>query len=573
MAGADAYPNDFKLLVLEELHRALEIGLSGASDRQKNLLSYLVTEELEGRGKRLKAYAIATQVLDRPDSFDAQQDSIVRVEIGRLRRALEFHYLTAGAEAAIAITIPKGQYRPVFTRPALALPAPDPAALNPYPFSRLRLLALAAAAAALLVAAIGAAMFFRSPPPPSKTALSNRAPVVGVTPFEFSSDKANLFYVADGLQAELTAALSEFEWLTVVPLAADPLRPERQDAAQVPDFLTRVSQRLLGDRLLTTALLLDGPTGAVRWTRHYSVRFHADEVEAMQRDLAAKIAVDVGHPFGIVANIERLRAQAGSDPSDEEFACQLQAYHYWNTLKTSDYADAADCFEKIGDKRRLDPDSLAARSLLVLDRVNGRLRGAARETALAEARRLADQAFAAQGFRLLPRVARYSAALCAGEIDKFREGARRVAHDYPNHPLVLVDVGAKLTLGSNDSGEGLPLIERARTLSKDLLVTEIVAPAVEALRKGDFSVVDRLRKSAFEADSLAAMLLQAALAAARNDPRETSEAKARLAEAGLPDRKAALSAVENLCWSRETRRLVARYVEMAFADSAAAHGK
>jgi adenylate cyclase len=80
-----ATESEMKLAVLEELHRAFDSGLDGASERQRGLLSYLVTEELEGRGERIKAYSIATEVFGRAKDFDPQQDSIVRVEVGRLR--------------------------------------------------------------------------------------------------------------------------------------------------------------------------------------------------------------------------------------------------------------------------------------------------------------------------------------------------------------------------------------------------------------------------------------------------------------------------------------------------------
>lgn len=566
MAETESFTDDFKLLVLEELHRALDLGLSGASERQRNLLTYLVTEELEGRGPRLKAYGIATKVLNRPDSFDAQQDSIVRVEVARLRRALEYYYLTSGADAPVAIVIPKGQYRPVFTRPALALPAPDPATLSRYLDPKLRRLAGAAAAVVLLLAAVvGAALFYYRTSQPPKAARPSHTPVIAVIPFEFSSDRPNLSYVADGLQSELAATLSEFEWLTVVPLGAEAQQRPELAVSLAPDFLTRVSVRLLGDQLLSTAFLLDGATGGVRWTRHYSVPFHADSVESMQRDLAARIAADVGQPYGIVANIERMRARAGADASDEAFLCQLQAFHYWRTFKADDFAQAWTCFDKIRDKNRLDADSLAFQALLALDRAHGHLRGTAREAALAEGRRLADRAYAKANFRAMPRVARYSAAICAGDLDTFRDVARRVAHDYPNHPLVLVDVGAKMVLGSNDASEGLPLIERARALSKNLLVTEVVAPAVDALRRGDFVASDPLRKTAYEVDSLAAIVVQLAQAAARGDAFETERAKARLAEMGVADHKAATGTVDAFCWSKETKALLNRHLDAAYS--------
>ena len=46
--------------------------------------------------------------------FDPQVDPIVRVEAGRLRRALEHYYLTAGKNDPVRIEIPKGGYVPTF---------------------------------------------------------------------------------------------------------------------------------------------------------------------------------------------------------------------------------------------------------------------------------------------------------------------------------------------------------------------------------------------------------------------------------------------------------------------------
>lgn len=71
-------------------------GALGTGGRLAALLRYLVAEELAGRGDRLKAYAIATEILGRGPDFDPQQDSIVRVEIARLRKALDLYFATQG---------------------------------------------------------------------------------------------------------------------------------------------------------------------------------------------------------------------------------------------------------------------------------------------------------------------------------------------------------------------------------------------------------------------------------------------------------------------------------------------
>src|SRR5262245_59076968 len=87
--------NERKMQSLDSLARVLKNGLATASDRQRRLIQYLATEELEGRGDRLKAVSIATDVLGRSADFDPQTDSIVRVEMGRMRRTTGMEDLAA----------------------------------------------------------------------------------------------------------------------------------------------------------------------------------------------------------------------------------------------------------------------------------------------------------------------------------------------------------------------------------------------------------------------------------------------------------------------------------------------
>lgn len=113
---------DQKRAALEEV---LSSGVLGEQSRLRALLSYLVEEEIAGRGDRLKAYSIATDVLGRGPGFDPSTDSIVRVEVARLRQALALHAASAGRGVDMIIEIPKGQYQPVFR--------PNPDAAGPVP--------------------------------------------------------------------------------------------------------------------------------------------------------------------------------------------------------------------------------------------------------------------------------------------------------------------------------------------------------------------------------------------------------------------------------------------------------
>jgi len=77
-------------------------------------LRFVVEATLGGESGRIKAYTIAVEALGRGHDFDPNTDPIVRVEAGRLRRALERYYAAAGAIDTILIHIPRGHYVPEF---------------------------------------------------------------------------------------------------------------------------------------------------------------------------------------------------------------------------------------------------------------------------------------------------------------------------------------------------------------------------------------------------------------------------------------------------------------------------
>ena len=76
-------------------------------ERGRAFLRYIVEESLAGRAKRIKAYSIAVEVFGRDEGI-TPDDPEVRIEAGRLRRALERYYLVAGQSDPIRIDIPKG---------------------------------------------------------------------------------------------------------------------------------------------------------------------------------------------------------------------------------------------------------------------------------------------------------------------------------------------------------------------------------------------------------------------------------------------------------------------------------
>jgi adenylate cyclase len=96
------------------LEKILQTSPISRTARTRKFLQYVVEQTLSGNSKRLKQYAIATEVLGRGSDFDPDTDPVVRLEASKLRRALEDYYLRDGSTDPIRISIPKGTYVPAF---------------------------------------------------------------------------------------------------------------------------------------------------------------------------------------------------------------------------------------------------------------------------------------------------------------------------------------------------------------------------------------------------------------------------------------------------------------------------
>jgi hypothetical protein len=99
-----------------ELEAVLASSLFVRNPSLANLLSYLCQKYFQGEANLLKEYTIGVEAFGRAPDFDKKEDSIVRVEIRRLREKLRKYYETEGADHPARLTIPVGHYVPVFTK-------------------------------------------------------------------------------------------------------------------------------------------------------------------------------------------------------------------------------------------------------------------------------------------------------------------------------------------------------------------------------------------------------------------------------------------------------------------------
>ncbi|HEY2858693.1 MAG TPA: malectin domain-containing carbohydrate-binding protein [Terracidiphilus sp.] len=133
--------------------------------RLAQFIEYLCEKFFAGETSQIKEYSIGVELFGRGAGFDQDSDSIVRVEANRLRKRLAEYYAGEGANHALRIVIPLGQYVPEFqpvsresSNPAIAVITEAPTPASP---RRLPIWAWTAIGAGLLVLAVLMAVWTR----------------------------------------------------------------------------------------------------------------------------------------------------------------------------------------------------------------------------------------------------------------------------------------------------------------------------------------------------------------------------------------------------------------------------
>lgn len=277
--------------VRAELARILASPRFDASERNRHFLSYVVEETLAGRADRIKAYTIATEVFGRDPTFDPQLDSIVRIEAGRLRRALERYYLTDGRANTVRIDIPRGGYAPVFV-PMGAVPLARPLAGSPR---------------------------------------------VLVTAFEEEGDQSSFPTFTRGFTRSLVIALTRFTELRVFAAEAVLRRPCDLDAGTAraefaADYIVTGQTSLGADRFEVDVLLAEAEGGRVVWAETFERRLRPDEIIDLRNDVANRVARALAQPYGAI-HTDRARDADGQPPELlGSYAAVLLFHAYWRTF-------------------------------------------------------------------------------------------------------------------------------------------------------------------------------------------------------------------------------------------------
>jgi len=290
-----ASDGDLRPLVKAELARIRVHPLFKDTTRMKRFLSYVVTESLEGREDRLKGYAIGVEVFDRPDDFDPQADTIVRVQAGQLRRRLDLYYSSEGQDSEVRILIPKGRYAPVF--------------------EMRRAVTDANANDAVDILSIEA---------------KNR-PGIAVLTFQNLAQNDQHDYFAEGITAEMINALVQFRYLRIVARTASVTSSEAStDLTEIANryqvqFVLSGNVRRAGNLVRISVNLLSTETGEHVYSKIFDRECTPENIFDVQEEVASYIAASVAAPFGAVNRYNR-RLNLGRKASLTAYEALLK-YH------------------------------------------------------------------------------------------------------------------------------------------------------------------------------------------------------------------------------------------------------
>lgn len=284
----------------------------------RDFLRFVVEKTLSGHAQEIKGYTVAIEVMGRKADFDAAKDTIVRIQGGRLRRALERYYLTIGGQDPIRIDIPKGAYVPAFH---LAV----------------RKEAEAEASTEALNEAV-----LTLPPGPSMAVL----PLLNLT-----GDRRQGFF-ADGLAEEITNELARYQDLRVIAFQSTlRWKGQKLDAREVGRdlnirFFLEGSIRKEARLIKITVRLVDTLNGLQVWGDHYQRMLRPDKLIALQEEIAQKVAAKIGSEYGIIPRNLSKESRKKPPESLDTYEAILRFYQHVTVLDPETFGEALQALEK-----------------------------------------------------------------------------------------------------------------------------------------------------------------------------------------------------------------------------------
>lgn len=252
-------------------------------------LQFVVEEALAGRADELSQRVLAERVFGRGAEFDPSTDPIVRMQAGRVRRALEHYYLTVGKHDPIAISLSKGAYAPAFE---------------------------VKTGAESVLGKVG-----------------SMPPFLLVTPFCNYSGREELDFIAQGLGSELAAALDSYQTARVLLLPGNPqedkaVAEKTQTLCEgAPCFLLKGTVSWRSGSMRVAVRLEDASSGIQHWSYEDRCRTASDDRDIFLDELVKRVAASIAEEQGVVVQQSLPRMEQVSPAEANAYEAILHLYN------------------------------------------------------------------------------------------------------------------------------------------------------------------------------------------------------------------------------------------------------
>jgi adenylate cyclase len=460
------------------VHSALSALLSNpdfrGTDKRGAFLKYVVQETLEGRASNIKGYTVGVDVYGRPKDFDPQNDPLVRLEAGRLRRDLEHYYLTAGIQDDVVFELPKGSYVPtVRHRERPGNDPPEPArteAMRPSRSLRVQYwqAGLALIFAVVLGAFVGALTSSRlggtsgSGALVSETGAATRQSTLFVAPFETFAPDPESDALARGLRQEVAAVISRFKDIDVFPVPAEVIDAlgTSDDArhAKVANYVLLGNVRIVEDRVRIRAILRDANDGRQIWSELYQADYAPARVFDIQDSISHSVSRKLAEPHGVLIDTVRTELRERYDPGLGPYKCVLAGYEYRQTFSVEKHLEVRECLEKATLQEPEYARAWALLAYVVID--EARVFHNTRPNAVARAMKAAETAVRLDPNDPYSFQALSVAQFISGSIGDALDSAQTAVDLNPHNKEALWQLGYRHWL-SGDYAKGTEIVKRA----------------------------------------------------------------------------------------------------------------
>lgn len=443
--------------VVEELQRILDSRAFANAPRCRELLSFVTTESLAGRGHLLNERVVARSALGRPTTLDTRTDAGARVQARRTRDLLDRYYADEGGDAPVLISIPKGQYATTFLR-AESTTAPEPA--TPEPEGSL-----------------------------------TTGPVLAVVQLRHRASGVDR-RVAIGLSESIVQTLSAFPGLRVVgPLVTDGGQDADADVLRAAER-ARAHVVLHGavwasdDTLRVAVHLTDATQHRVRWSDTFEHPVADFTGFGAEDEILRQVVATVGDFGGVVL---RERFDPGPGDGDPDVAEAL--WRYYTFLDQLDPAEAFDVLDGLQRALEREPDNAhLLASLGFTFTIDVLMRGAAATESMVIAEDLGRRALLADPANAVAHNVLAVVALANGHessASRHAEEALRLTRHHPGNAYV---AGMVLS-ASGQWDRGIDIIRDTVRLNPYGPNHRHTLLAIDALRRDD--IADALAEASF----------------------------------------------------------------------------